>query len=497
MSAPRPRPQQSALLLAEALRKAGIPFVHWKSNGHLAAALAGDTDIDLYVPPEHRELFENTMRSFGALKIKSQPWSSYPDIEDWLVFDHETGDFLHIHQHFALLTGLKRVKHLRLPWGEVLMQNLRTDPGTGWPIPAAEIEFLILLVRIWAKMPPHLRMSRPRIPRHIRDELDWLRSSAEPGRVRELAAILFPAFPPQEIEDLLAQGTPDQDRVISVARRLNDSLKSCERMPWRRALLLAACRNATTIGRKWLRKFRSGVVTGKTVPQGGLMIALLGSDGAGKSTLGGELRKWLRFKLDVHSVYMGSGKSGRGLLHGFHRLLRALAKVLSKAGGQARVAPELPLERPAGFLAKLASLEQLSLMRRKLIQLREARALTGQGSVVLTDRYPQMQFPGLNDGPKIQGGRSFDWAMARETEYYKEAAVLGPDLALKLKVTLPVALERKPALDREGIARKIQIIDQLHLPVGRTVEIDATEPFEKVLLAAKRAIWRALIENIK
>ena len=84
-----------------------------------------------------------------------------------------------MHVHYALLTGLKRVKHLRLPWEEVLLANLRHDAASGWPIPAAELELIVLLVRIWAKMSPQYRLAGVRIPRTVLAELDWLRADAD------------------------------------------------------------------------------------------------------------------------------------------------------------------------------------------------------------------------------------------------------------------------------------------------------------------------------
>ena len=66
------RPLVAALALRDALQRAGVPFVHWKSNDHLAEALAGKTDIDLYVDPAHRQQFEEVMIRFGALRFDGE-----------------------------------------------------------------------------------------------------------------------------------------------------------------------------------------------------------------------------------------------------------------------------------------------------------------------------------------------------------------------------------------------------------------------------------------
>ena len=48
-------PLQAALDIARALSARGIRFVHWKSNGHLAEALSGRTDIDMFADPAQRD----------------------------------------------------------------------------------------------------------------------------------------------------------------------------------------------------------------------------------------------------------------------------------------------------------------------------------------------------------------------------------------------------------------------------------------------------------
>lgn len=52
--------------MCAALKQAGVHFVHWKSNDHLAEALAGLTDIDIYVAPADRAAFETVMAGLNA-----------------------------------------------------------------------------------------------------------------------------------------------------------------------------------------------------------------------------------------------------------------------------------------------------------------------------------------------------------------------------------------------------------------------------------------------
>lgn len=489
-----PPPFAIALALCAALKRAGVQFVHWKSNDHLAEALAGETDIDMFVRPGDRLVFEAAMKELGGLKIISQPWGRYPEIEDWLILDPETGKFLHIHLHYALMTGLKRVKHLRLPWSDSLLSHVRYDARSGWPIPTAEMELVILLVRIWAKMPPWRRVLSLRIPSHIRRELDWLRGSASPEDLGTLLGELFPAVDPAPVLRLLQAGPLGTRDVTDVARMLYSQLGANFRMPWAVALGLAAWRNSYMACAKALRMIRPEVRTGKTLVGPGLMIALVGSDGAGKSTLGKEITRWLRFKLDVHNYYMGSGDGGTHLIDWTRRAIRALVKAVNRkrSSGQPKL-PKAGKSRSSSFGAKLVELYQLILMRHKIRMLRVGRRLADGGSLVLTDRYPQTQVAGICDGPKLQSGAGFVWAAAQEAGLYAQARSLGPDILLKLKISPAIAHQRKSDHDLSVIERKCRIIDELEFPQSKVVVIDAAAPFNEVLLAAKAAIWAHIL----
>ncbi|MFO1034694.1 MAG: hypothetical protein U1E15_11655 [Hyphomicrobiales bacterium] len=381
----RPAPLAKALELRDRLRAAGVKFVHWKSNDHLAEALAGLTDIDLYVPPSDREAFATAMAGLGAQHIIGQPWSTYPNVEDWLLFDEASGGFLHLHQHFALMTGLKRVKHLAIPWGPMLMENLREDGASGWPIPAAEMEFIILLVRIWAKMPPWRRAFGQRIPGSIRKELDWLRKDSNPETVRALLARLLPGVPPAAVLEVATAENPSKAQIISAARLLNRALINSERLPWGRALGQAAGRNGAMAVRRGLRPLSPRAQVGKTLPVCGVTVAVIGSDGAGKSTVTAALTKWLRFKLDTECLYLGTGDGGSGLFDLTRRAVRGAVRAVKPKTDTSAARPTRREGDKRGN--RVVALHHLLLLRQKLARLRLARALAADGRMVILDRF--------------------------------------------------------------------------------------------------------------
>ncbi|MFZ0625745.1 MAG: hypothetical protein WAN34_04545, partial [Acidimicrobiia bacterium] len=51
------------------LDEAGVAYVHWKSNEHLAAAVLGQTDLDLLVDPVDRATFEQSLKDHGFVTM--------------------------------------------------------------------------------------------------------------------------------------------------------------------------------------------------------------------------------------------------------------------------------------------------------------------------------------------------------------------------------------------------------------------------------------------
>ena len=486
ITGPDLQPLAKATALGQALSAAGFAFVHWKSNSHLAEALAGLTDIDMFADPARRDALRERLRAEGCLQIVSRPWASYPDVEDWLAFDEASGRFLHLHLHFALVTGLRRVKHLRLPWGDQLLANTSYALDAAWPTPTPEMELLILLVRLWAKMPLWRQAFAPRLPAHVRRELDWLLGRCDAATLQRLAAQLLPGIPADALAGLLRQPPPREAEVISLSRRIYRELRTSRRVAWPVALVAAAKLNLEAYASKQLRKVRPATVTGKTVAGRGLVVAFIGSDGAGKSTVTREIRKWLRYKLDVHGYYMGSGQGSTRLAdrlrHGF-KSKAPKAKIKTGSGK--------PKRRP-GVFGKLLSLHHLAAIRAKVRALREAHRLAARGSIAVLDRFPQAQVFGIYDGPRLQEGQSFAWAARAELASFEAAAALAPDLVVKLSIPPELGHARKPDHNALTIRRKAEITGLLRFPQSRVIEIDAAQPLEQVLLAAKRAVWQAL-----
>ncbi|MET0254935.1 MAG: hypothetical protein ABWZ54_11465 [Luteibacter sp.] len=220
------------------------------------------------------------------------------------------------------------------------------------------------------------------------------------------------------------------------------------------------------------------------------LIAVVGCDGTGKSTLTHDLAKRLGQQRPTVRRYLGliSGETGDKIkrlpLIG-PRLERRLA---AKAASAQDMRNKLP-----NFWGALV-MYGLSVWR--AAHLRRVCRLAEAGTLVITDRYPQAEIPGFRyDGPGLGLGRSKRWAVRklaeREQRLYERMATYLPTLVIKLDIDLETAFARKPDHARAELVDKIAVMSQLRFNGAATLDIDSRAPYSVVLENALQAVLAA------
>lgn len=489
MTAASPRPLAVCQQLFAALNEEGLCYCHWKSNEHLLAGLAGETDLDLLVAEEDRERFARILARFDFKPVCSPPEKRYPGLEDFLGFDTETGGLVHLHVHHALVLGRQLVKNHRLPIESALLTDVRTLHGVR--VPSAELEMLLLVIRANMKLPllqllrywhhPGVELLPKAIVREFRflaDDWDESRfSSVVQGSGLPLSDAMLRAF----VSGILTQSitTRDLQRTRALIFR---SLRRFRRgHP-----LLAGMRGVRGEFLRW-RPIRQLAPRKKTLPDGGPVIALVGADGSGKTTLSGDLCAWLSWKLLARPVYFGIPKQAVR-----YRVLRWLAARLRSprlsAPGRPLAAHVVRLEQ------RLRAAQWLFVARRRLAAYQRARRLAERGAVVVADRFPVPEFramPEPMDGPRIRGelGAAQQRCAAREEALYDRIG--RPSRAFVLRTSLETLRARKPGLDPVIHGNKASAVNAIQ-PDAIFSIVDGERRYEEVLLDLKRQIWSLL-----
>ncbi len=489
--------------LFDKVEQEDIRYCFWKGNQHLAESLAGHSDLDLLVDEVQATQFEQILLDLGFKRFISQPWSKFPGIEDWIGFDSQTGRLIHIHLYYQLLMGTKFVNEYHLPWEMRILDSAIRDPDSKLRISNPNLELIVLYVRLGldnslSKLIAVLPGQRA-FEKDFKSKISYLNANMAPDSVMEFAISLLGSDYGQQIGEIITdQGLQFQEVKIRLKPVVRTALHQYRRYGKVKELGQFSIHTIQFLESRARRKLKMNSQTGKRMQNEGAVIAFIGSDGSGKSTISSELQKWLAWKIDAHQIYLGSGDGSIDLPV---KILKALASKSSfDSTGKKTSRKNLVIahrKREPSLIKETAScLLDLSITNQRYRKVKEAGQARTRGSILITDRYPQNQFVGIYDGPRVSrknSGSSVRQFFSRlEQEKYNEISKVNPDIVFKLHVPVEVALKRKPNHDVENIKQKAEITSQLGFSRSKVIDIDASRPVEEVLSAVKQGVWESI-----
>jgi thymidylate kinase len=463
-----------------------IRYCHWKSNRGLPAALRGETDLDLLVDAQDAQRFRELMGRAGCKPALSDPTRQYPGLEDWLGLDTTAGRLIHLHVHYRLVLGEQLVKNYTLPLERAFLDTTIVQHGVKVPVP--ELELIVLSLRALLKcrnrdlLRDLLGYGRSGIPPAILREVNFLRSQTSDERIATALKQQASFIPPDLVVDFLSAIDTNPrawSKLLGLRRRVRKALAPFQRFHRLRARVIYYQR---VIARKSplyraFHPFHPALPKRKIPATGGVTVAIVGVDGAGKSTAVREVAKCFSWRLVTRTIYMGNSK---GIVS------RLAAKLAGRASGRAR---ELLLA--ARYLADA---------RNRHRNFRAGRRAAAGGAVVIFDRFPleSIQIEGHSmDGARISdrltghtSNAVLRWMGEREQRLYREISL--PDLLVVLQISPEVASARKPDHSKEMITKKCQAVSAIRREGLPLLEIDASRPLADVLGEIKLAVWRLL-----
>jgi thymidylate kinase len=321
-------------------------------------------------------------------------------------------------------------------------------------------------------------------------ELDYLESNTNRAKVYEFLHQIVPAL------------------EVSLFERCLESLR-LESTAWNRMIvrlqlekvLSANARRHRHIDRAWeswrlmTRLFSERLLgrhTRKHFVNGGALIALVGGDGAGKTTAVKAVNKWLRDNFAVRTFHFGKPRRSPVTI-----------AVIIGLRAQALIGPRLLKlfpgrrdENTSNHPGYLRLVRWVCAARDRHRVYLKARRFADNGGVAICDRF-LVDGIALMDGPNI--GRTLadtelTWLsralMKAENKRYQQ--IMQPDLLLVLRVDPEIAVRRKTDEKEDHVRTRSHEIWETDWTGTQAHLIDASQPVASVLAEIRAQVWQQI-----
>lgn len=484
--------EESAVLdlvakLAQTLADEEIAYCHWKSNAYLDRSASGENDLDLLIDRVHAERFVGILLRLGFKEAFAPREAALPGVRDFYGYDVPTGRWVHVHAHFQLILGNDLSKNYRLPLEREYLAS--SSQGNLFRLPAPEFELLALVIRMVLKHSTwdSILMRHGSLTKTERRELEVLSTEENLAKVETLLP-LVPGLD-RSLFDLclrsLRAGCPTWTRVRA-GERLQALLHAWARYPHAVDVLLKFIRRVEQpFARRVLR-----IRPKNRLANGGLFIAIVGGDGAGKTTLIDAINAWLSARFEVKAFHMGKPAWS---------LTTVLLRGLLKVGTLLRLYPFEgdTYEQSAGPHGLPWFIRAVCTARDRSLTYWQARRFSSSGGLALCDRY---SFPGFlhMDGPQCESAalqseqvtQLHKFLIEQEKNFYQR--IPPPDLLIVLRLDPEIAVQRKTEETALSVrARSTEVWDLDWDAVSGHV-IDASRPRNEVLAQVQALIWEHL-----
>jgi len=481
--------------LFDRLHTDDVIYCHWKSNDAIERGLVGDGDLDVLASQDDAGKFYKILMMLDFKQLTEPPGKAYPGIEHWLGYSEDEGKFVHLHLHFRLVYGEKFIKGYRFFDESGILNRRIFDRGVYQISPADELMFLFIrtIVKVdfvWI-IKRIIGKEKQYYPKHILKEYQFLDGKLKPGELE----IACNTFLPGIDNDVLIDAINGIDKfnlftILNWKKTLKKELVFSRRLSkiqfYKIFIKVYALFFLSKAGIK--RKAK------KQLYSGGVTIALLGADGAGKSTMIGELENWLGYFFEVETVYGGTGEGKKGVILSLFDLLMISRsnRKKKKNDGKSTLLQNSQTNSKSTVITFLKNIRALLIARHRWSTVLKAQRYSNNGKIVLYDRFPQPFQRDYCDGPKaikkngVLSSRLYLW----EQKVYDKLFEVYVDHCCILMVDPEVSFSRKGEDNMDVISAKNKVLEDIaKRKSNNTIIIDANMEFSEVLSSLKKQVW--------
>jgi thymidylate kinase len=469
-----------------------INYCHWKSNAALDRSSCGINDLDLLVDRADSQAFIEILYRLGFKESESPDDLSMPGVHNYYGYDKISDVIVNVHAHYQMILGHDLTKNYHFPIETAYLNS--SVQGDLFRVPAPEFELIVFVLRMVIKhftwdtfLLRHWHLSGSEIR-----ELDYLVNRVSETKMLGILSANFKNVDPKVFTNCLLMMKSDCSvwEKIRVGQKIVNYIDSYSRTP-----------RLIDIGYKFFRRFSIPLklrILRKDfrmqLRNGGLMVAIVGGDGAGKSTVVQGILAWLGGDFTIRKFHMGkpSWSFTTFLVHGIlkiGRILRLypfqLSDIQYTDDTNELIFPGYP------WLFR-----EVCTARDRYLTYLDARRYSTNGGIAILDRFPLSQIKYM-DGPliarmaaKIPPNRLIKALTIIEEGYYQKMAL--PDLLIVLRVDPQIAVQRKSDEAEKDVRPRSTEIWCLNWEKTSAHVIDASQSKEVVLCDVKELIWSRL-----
>lgn len=497
--------------LFSSFEKNNINYIHFKSNTNIYESFAGNADFDVLVEKNQILMIETIILEHKGKQHNPRHIGAYPGVDNWLLFNNDDGTIYHLHLHYQLATGKPLVKDYIIPWTDFLFSSRVKDPKYDIYITDPSLELLLLAVRSVLKSKtfdfPKKLLGLYKLSNSLQKEWDDLYLKSDKEKVVEYINSMFPNH------SSLLNGILTKQKLlywdyIKLHRIIRADMELNRRYGGFEATIRSwFYRFEDIISKIWSRKMGGFSITKKISLQGGLIIAFVGVDGAGKSTVSNEISRWIGRKIECRRLYMGTGDGKTTLFASILKIINVRLGYIRKEKTNNPTIKSLDnkneytlslWKNPFSYLKKLMKVFLiLNVEKNNVRKIKKMHKYRLNGGITILDRYPQIEINGQNDGLKIPGYKRLLRSSLvskledKEKNYLTIVKYIKPDVVFRLNISAETGLKRK--IEHKDIAfhqRKISELNELHFQGAKIIEVDAEKSYELEILEIKRELWK-------
>jgi thymidylate kinase len=476
----------------------GVAYCHWKSK-----PLEGELDVDFLVSNDSLNRAAVVLMQL-EFKAAAPRWGkNYPGVYHYYGYDVNQGKYVHLHMFTRVISGESLVKSHLFPFEEMMLKDTRSIGRL--VVTSKEAEYVLFILKTFIRYGSLLDFMREiRNDEKNKQELRNLIANSDYHKVLDYLSNYCPVLDGKlflECANAIANGDW-YPRKWLLAQKIRWRLRGYRiHRDFGRWFGYAGF-----LGAAFLKKSKNQKGS-KILLNGGSVIAIVGADATGKSTLIKATSLWLRENFIVNTIHTGKPPSTWitfpiNLLLKVNRGIKNNLRIVQKWGKRRsrKLMPSHEEEKNRESLIYAIRAVCLAWDRRTLLL--KARRAAVNGEIIVSDRYPSFT-PGMMDSPRLiddtmqKNFAKFIYNKLAKLEAKIYRQITPPDIVLQLKVSLETALKRNAAReivdDEIYLQNRHQQAAAWYIPgTRRIVDIDTDHTLEETTAEVKQVIWSSL-----